>query len=80
MDKAEITRKPSKTGKHGHGKRKSTKEAGKSSQSVDIAKISIKRLKPGKHGHGNERAHKELFLSFEREENHARSDPRSLEE
>ncbi|GJT03914.1 hypothetical protein Tco_0838376 [Tanacetum coccineum] len=31
-DKAKITRKPSKTGKHGHGKRKSTKEAGKSSQ------------------------------------------------
>ncbi|GKD16785.1 replication protein A 70 kDa DNA-binding subunit B, partial [Tanacetum coccineum] len=33
MDKAKITRKPSKTCKHGHGKRKSTKEAGKSSQS-----------------------------------------------
>ncbi|GJZ98325.1 reverse transcriptase domain-containing protein [Tanacetum coccineum] len=27
MDKSKITRKPSKTGKHGHGKRKSTKEA-----------------------------------------------------
>ncbi|GJU92328.1 hypothetical protein Tco_1304751 [Tanacetum coccineum] len=26
-DKTKITRKPSKTGKHGHGKRKSTKEA-----------------------------------------------------
>ncbi|GJT75308.1 retrovirus-related pol polyprotein from transposon TNT 1-94 [Tanacetum coccineum] len=32
MDKTKIMRKPSKTGKHGHGKRKSTKEAGKSSQ------------------------------------------------
>ncbi|GKE68179.1 hypothetical protein Tco_1526251 [Tanacetum coccineum] len=32
MDKTKITRKPSKTGKHGHEKRKSTKEAGKSSQ------------------------------------------------
>ncbi|GKF83757.1 hypothetical protein Tco_0248655, partial [Tanacetum coccineum] len=31
MEKAKIMRKPSKTGKHEHGKRKSTKEAGKSS-------------------------------------------------
>ncbi|GJV87949.1 hypothetical protein Tco_1531887, partial [Tanacetum coccineum] len=36
MDKAKITRKPSKTGKHEHGKRKSTKEAGKSSQSYPL--------------------------------------------
>ncbi|GKD78236.1 hypothetical protein Tco_1340857, partial [Tanacetum coccineum] len=36
MDKAEITRKSSKTGKHEHGKRKSTKEAGKSSQSQKV--------------------------------------------
>ncbi|GKF90961.1 hypothetical protein Tco_0274662, partial [Tanacetum coccineum] len=27
MDISKITRKPSKTGKHGHGERKSTKEA-----------------------------------------------------
>ncbi|GJX32684.1 ribonuclease H-like domain-containing protein [Tanacetum coccineum] len=33
-DIAIITRKPSKTGKHGHEERKSTKEAGKSSQKV----------------------------------------------
>ncbi|GKB84630.1 reverse transcriptase domain-containing protein [Tanacetum coccineum] len=33
-DKTKITRKPSKTGKHGHEERKSTKEAGKSSQKV----------------------------------------------
>ncbi|GJX83954.1 hypothetical protein Tco_0333435 [Tanacetum coccineum] len=47
MDKAKITRKPSKTGKHGHGKRKSTKEAGKSSQTrechVDVKKAQEKR-------------------------------------
>ncbi|GJT72442.1 retrotransposon protein, putative, ty1-copia subclass [Tanacetum coccineum] len=35
-DKTKITRKPSKTGKHGHGKQKSTKEAGKSSQSQKV--------------------------------------------
>ncbi|GJR27784.1 hypothetical protein Tco_1104016 [Tanacetum coccineum] len=40
MDKAKITRKPSKTGKHGHGKRKSTKEAGKSSQSQKVKALS----------------------------------------
>ncbi|GJS15423.1 hypothetical protein Tco_0409895, partial [Tanacetum coccineum] len=38
MDKEEITRKPSKTGKHGHEERKSTKEAGKSSQSQKVKK------------------------------------------
>ncbi|GKC24775.1 zf-CCHC domain-containing protein, partial [Tanacetum coccineum] len=36
MDKAKITRKPSKTGKHRHGKQKSTKEAEKSSQSQKV--------------------------------------------
>ncbi|GJV12369.1 hypothetical protein Tco_1353910 [Tanacetum coccineum] len=40
MDKAKITRKPSKTGKHGHEERKSTKEAGKSSQSQKV-KLSV---------------------------------------
>ncbi|GJS45507.1 hypothetical protein Tco_0595628 [Tanacetum coccineum] len=35
-DKTKITRKPSKTGKHGHEERKSTKEAGKSSQSQKV--------------------------------------------
>ncbi|GKD19426.1 reverse transcriptase domain, reverse transcriptase zinc-binding domain protein, partial [Tanacetum coccineum] len=45
MDKAEITRKPSKTGKHGHGKRKSTKEAGKSSQKNDtLAGVKAQRM------------------------------------
>ncbi|GKD64054.1 hypothetical protein Tco_1306162, partial [Tanacetum coccineum] len=36
MDKAKVTRKRSKTGKHGHEKRKSTKEARKSSQSQKV--------------------------------------------
>ncbi|GJS73807.1 hypothetical protein Tco_0706648 [Tanacetum coccineum] len=40
MDKAKITRKLSKTGKHGHEERKSTKEAGKSSQSQKV-KLSV---------------------------------------
>ncbi|GJS06273.1 reverse transcriptase domain-containing protein [Tanacetum coccineum] len=47
MDKAEITRKPSKMGKHGHGKRKSTKEAEKSRKTrechVDVKKAQEKR-------------------------------------
>ncbi|GJU36565.1 retrovirus-related pol polyprotein from transposon TNT 1-94 [Tanacetum coccineum] len=41
MDKTKITRKPSKTGKHGHGKQKSTKEAGKSSQSQKVKALSL---------------------------------------
>ncbi|GJR70099.1 putative reverse transcriptase domain-containing protein [Tanacetum coccineum] len=47
-DKTKITRKPSKTGKHGHEERKSTKEAGKSSQSqkVNLGQLSVKPQKP----------------------------------
>ncbi|GJZ83890.1 putative reverse transcriptase domain-containing protein [Tanacetum coccineum] len=57
-DKTKIMRKPSKTGKHGHEERKSTKEAGKSSQWVKlvISKALIGSPKQG--GHMEEGKHK----------------------
>ncbi|GKB92574.1 hypothetical protein Tco_0964846 [Tanacetum coccineum] len=39
MDKTKITRKPSKTGKHGHGKRKSTREAKDSKPKPEKVKL-----------------------------------------
>ncbi|GJV22343.1 reverse transcriptase domain-containing protein [Tanacetum coccineum] len=46
-DKTKITRKPSKTGKHGHEERKSTKEAGKSSQYVKaLSQLWVNKSQP----------------------------------
>ncbi|GJW31147.1 DNA-directed DNA polymerase [Tanacetum coccineum] len=50
MDKTKITRNPPKMGKHEHKERKSTKEAGKSSQSqkVNPGQFSVNSVKPQK--------------------------------
>ncbi|GJR54318.1 hypothetical protein Tco_1404839 [Tanacetum coccineum] len=45
-DISKITRKPSKTGKHGHGKRKSTREAKDSKPKPEKVKLQSKKAKP----------------------------------
>ncbi|GKC89376.1 hypothetical protein Tco_1150025 [Tanacetum coccineum] len=47
-DKTKITRKPSKTGKHGHGKRESTKEAKDSKPKPEKVKLQSKVVKKSK--------------------------------
>ncbi|GKB10795.1 hypothetical protein Tco_0844718, partial [Tanacetum coccineum] len=44
MDKSKITRKPSKTGKHGHGKWKSTREAKDSKPKPEKVKLHKEKL------------------------------------
>ncbi|GJS98617.1 reverse transcriptase domain-containing protein [Tanacetum coccineum] len=46
-DISKITRKPSKTGKHGHGKRKSTREAKDSKPKPEKVKLQSKKVNPG---------------------------------
>ncbi|GKE63874.1 hypothetical protein Tco_1514241, partial [Tanacetum coccineum] len=56
-DKTKIIRKPSKTGKHGYEERKSTKEAGKTSQSQKVNKWStLSQLCHFKHPHWSRQA------------------------
>ncbi|GKD22479.1 hypothetical protein Tco_1224182, partial [Tanacetum coccineum] len=46
-DISKITRKPSKTGKHGYGKRKSTREAKDSKPKPEKVKLQSKKVNPG---------------------------------
>ncbi|GKA30810.1 hypothetical protein Tco_0717115, partial [Tanacetum coccineum] len=54
-DISKITRKPLKTGKHGHEKRKSTKEAKDSKPKPEKVKLQSKKVNPSKEKQGSTR-------------------------